>query len=408
MTNRSPLAPSHFPAMPPVAGVRLATGQTGIRYRGRDDLLVMAFDKGTTVAGLLTRSMVPGAPVQWTRERLKSGGARALVANAGNANVFTGPAGRKVVAATAAAAAKRLGCRANDVLVASTGVIGQLPRSEPIVGAVAVAAPSADVPWQAAAAAIATTDTFPKGATAEAKIDGVPVRINGIAKGSGMIAPDLATLLCFVATDAKLPAAVLRGLLRAANDEAFNCLTVDGDTSTSDTLLLFATGRATHRPVRNAGDPRLKDFRRALLAVLADLAMQVAKDGEGASKLIEIAVEGAANPAAARRIAQAIGNSPLVKTAVAGGDANWGRIVMAVGKAGQRINLDKLKVWLGDQLVAARGGVSPGYDEAKATAHFRGQTIAIRVDVGVGRGKARVVTCDLTHGYIDINAAYRT
>jgi glutamate N-acetyltransferase/amino-acid N-acetyltransferase len=294
------------------------------------------------------------------------------------------------------------------VLIASTGVIGQIPPLEPMLACLRGLDMNMAATWQAAATAIATTDTFPKGATAGAFIDGVPVRVNGIAKGSGMIAPDMATLLSFIATDAKLPAAVLRPLLREACEESFNRLSVDGDTSTSDTCLLFATGQAGHRPLRRPGDPRLKDFRRALKAVMKDLAEQVARDGEGASKLISISVTGALNAAAARKIAQSIGNSPLVKTAVAGGDANWGRVVMAIGKSGQKVNAEKLKVWIGDQLAAANGGLVPGYDEARATQHFQGRHVVLRVDAGVGRGAAEVITCDLTHGYVDINASYRS
>ncbi len=394
--------------MPPVAGVGLGTGRTGIRYRDRDDLLVMMLAPGTTAAGVLTRSTLPGWPIEWCRARLKRGLARVLVVNAGNANVFSGRAGKAFVIATAKAAGHRIGCSANDVLIASTGVIGQVPPLEPMLAALAGLKLDAAASWQAAAAAIATTDTFPKGATAGALIDGVSVRINGIAKGSGMIAPDMATLLAFLATDAKLPAAVLRALLREANELSFNRLSVDGDTSTSDTCLLFATGQARHRPLRRVADPRLTDFRRALIAVMKDLAEQVARDGEGATKLITVVVGGAANDAAARKIAQSIGNSPLVKTAVAGGDANWGRVIMAIGKSGQKVSVDKLKLWIGDQLVAANGGVRSGYDEARATEHFRGRHIVLRVEAGAGCGAAEVITCDLTHGYIDINASYRS
>jgi glutamate N-acetyltransferase / amino-acid N-acetyltransferase len=404
----SPLAPGAFPNMPALPGASLSVGRTGMRYRDRDDLLLMMFKPGATAAGVLTRSTLPGWPVHWCRARLKSGRARAVVVNAGNANVFSGRAGKAFVEATAKAAAGRVGCSANEVLIASTGIIGQVPPQEPMLACLAGLDLNAAASWQAAATAIATTDTFPKGATAGAAIDGVAVRVNGIAKGSGMIAPDMATLLAFLATDAKLPAAVLRLLLREANEASFSRISVDGDTSTSDTCLLVATGQAGHRPVRRAGDPRLKDFRRALNAVMKDLAEQVARDGEGASKLITITVAGAANDAAARKIAQSIGNSPLVKTAVAGGDANWGRVIMAIGKSGQKASAEKLKIWLGDQLVAANGGVRSGYDEARATEHFRGRHILLRVDAGVGRGSAEVITCDLTHGYIDINASYRS
>lgn len=405
----SPLAPEGFPDIPPVAGVRVAVGRSGVRYRDRDDLLLMAFAPGTTVAGLFTRSTMPGAPVEWSRAKVKRGKAAALVVNAGNANVFTGKAGVEAVKATARAAAAAVGGRADEVMLASTGVIGQVLDHAKIVACLRGLPPHL-MPggWHAAAAAIATTDTFPKGAVATARIDGTTVTIAGICKGSGMIAPDMATMLAFIATDARLPAPVLRSLLTAANAESFNCLTVDGDTSTSDTVLLFATGQAHHKPVVRAGDPRLKDFRRALVAVMADLAQQVARDGEGAQKLVTVSVTGATDARAARAIARTIAESPLVKTAVAGADANWGRIVMAVGRSGQKANRDKLVIRIGDQVVTKKGMIAPGYDEAAATAHFQGRDVRIAVDVGVGKGSARVWTCDLTHGYIDINASYRS
>lgn len=405
----SPLAPKVIPDLPPIAGVRLASFESAVRYRGRPDLLVMEFARGTKAAGLLTQSRMPGAPVDWCRKLLPRGSARALVVNAGNANVFTGKAGQVACQAIATAAAKAVGCRPNEVLLASTGVIGQLLPYEKIVAKVDRAGRAlAAAGWNAASAAILTTDTFAKRASVETEIGGAKVVINGIAKGSGMIAPDMATLLAFVATDAALPAAVLDRLLRAANETSFNCLTVDGDTSTSDTLLLFATGQAKHAAVRDAGDPKLRAFRKALAGLLAVLAEQVARDGEGAEKLVTIEVGGAASRRAARRIALAIANSPLVKTAIAGSDANWGRIAMAVGKAGEQADRDRLEIRIGGELVTAKGGIHPGYDESKATAHLRGREIAIAVDVGIGRGKARVWTCDLTHGYININADYRS
>lgn len=405
----SPLAPKVIPALPPIAGVKLANLESAVRYRGRPDLLVMEFARGTKIAGLLTRSRMPGAPIDWCRKHLARGSARALVVNAGNANVFTGKAGVAACQAIAAATAKTLGCRSNEVFLASTGVIGQILPYEKIVAKISGAGRVlAETGWDAASAAILTTDTFPKRATVTTEIGGTAVTLNGIAKGSGMIAPDMATLLAFVATDAALPAAVLDQLLREANETSFNCLTVDGDTSTSDTLLLFATGQAKHPAIREARDPKLKPFREALAALLADLAEQVARDGEGAEKLIMIEVSGAASRRAARRIALAIANSPLVKTAIAGADANWGRIAMAVGKAGERADRDRLEIRIGGELVTASGGIHPRYDESKTTAHLKGREIAIAVDVGIGRGKARVWTCDLTHGYIAINADYRS
>jgi len=406
---RSPLAPAEDATLPPVAGVRMAVTNTGTRYVGRPDLLLMEFAPGTAVAGLLTRNSMPGAPVDWCRKLLPRGRARALVVNAGNSNVFTGKAGVRAVNATAKAAARLIGAKAGDVMLASTGVIGQILPHEKIIDALGVL-PGILVAdgWSDASAAILTTDTFPKRVSARAKIDGVPVTINGICKGSGMIAPDMATMLCFIVTDAKLPATVLRALLVEGNGQSFNCLTVDSDTSTSDTVLLFATGQAEHKAVRAAGDARLKGFRAALFGVMAQLAELVARDGEGASKLVTVDVAGAASDVAARRIALAIANSPLVKTAIAGQDANWGRIVMAVGKSGEKANRDRLKIRIGGQLVTAKGMVHPQYDEARATLHLKGREVALAVDVGVGRGRARVWTCDLTHGYIDINADYRS
>ena len=405
----SPLAPKTMASLPPLAGVRLAVGNSGTRYQGRPDLVLMALARGTAVAGLLTRSSMPGAPVDWCRRILPRGKAAGLVVNAGNANVFTGKAGVQAVNAIAAAAAKGLGCKPREVMLASTGVIGQILPHDKIAAALAplFGAVAADG-WLQAARAISTTDTFPKLATATAEIAGVPVRVNGIAKGSGMIAPDMATMLAFLATDARLPAAVLQKLLADGNGQSFNCLTVDSDTSTSDTLLCFATGQAQHQRIEDARAPALKDFRRALFQVMADLAEQIARDGEGASKLVTVKVSGAANAKAARVIALAIANSPLVKTAIAGEDANWGRIVMAIGKSGARADRDKLALSIGGQLVTAKGMIHPAYDEALATRHLKGREIDIAVDVGIGRGEAKVWTCDLTHGYIDINADYRS
>jgi len=314
------------------------------------------------------------------------------------------------VAATAAAAARLLGCRGDRVLIASTGVIGEPLAVERLVGALPrLYARLAAGGWKRAAQAITTTDTYPKGAAARAAIDGREVAIAGIAKGSGMIAPDMATMLAFVFTDARLPSGVLRPLLRRAAERSFNMITVDGDTSTSDTALLFATGRGPrHRPVTSAGEPRLKGFRAALEAVMVDLAQQVVRDGEGASRFVSVTVSGAESRRAARRIAMTIANSPLVKTAIAGADPNWGRIVMAVGRAGEKADRDRLSIRIGEELVAEAGVVHPDYVEARAARHMAGREIALAVDVGVGRGRATVWTCDLTHGYIDINADYRT
>lgn len=405
----SPLAPTSYATLPPIRGARLAAGHSGIRYKDRDDVLVMAFDPGTTVAGLLTQSSMPGAPVDWCRDKLPAGKARALVVNAGIANVFTGKAGIAACKVTAAAAAKMLGCKPDDIMLASTGVIGQILPGEKLAACVTgLGASLAPDLWRRAAETIKTTDTFPKLATATAKIDGKTVTINGICKGSGMIAPAMATMLAFIVTDAALPASVLRALLKATNDTSFNCLTVDGDTSTSDTLLCFATGAAGNKPVSRATDPRLAGFKRALDQVAADLAQQIARDGEGAQKLVTINVTGAANDPAARRIALAVANSPLVKTAIAGADANWGRIIMAVGKSGEKADRDKLVIALGGRKVTRKGMVRPDHDEAAATEHFKSRDVRIDLDVGVGGGRAKVWTCDLTHGYIDINADYRS
>ena len=404
----SPLA-LPLPELPPVAGVECASHAAGIRYKTRDDLTVFRFAPGTTVAGVFTRNQCPGAPVDWCRAALKGGKAQALVVNAGNANVFTGRAGRETCEQTAAAMAKLVGCKPKEVFIASTGVIGERLPTERLVDALpaALGKLSADS-WQSAAKSIMTTDTFPKGATRTARIGDATVTICGIAKGSGMIAPDMATMLSFVATDAKIPAAALQKLLSKGTQKSFNCVTVDSDTSTSDTLMLFATGQVKHPRVPVEGGAILKDFARALGEVLHELALMVARDGEGAQKLITVDVTGAVSARSAYRIAMAIANSPLVKTAIAGEDANWGRIVMAVGKAGEPADRDRLSVAVGGTWMARDGGVVPDYDETPVVAHMKGREVEITVDIGLGTGKARVWTCDLTHGYIDINGSYRS
>ncbi len=401
----SPLAPTSTPAMPEIAGVALATAATGIRYKNRMDVLLATLADGTTVAGCLTKSKSPSAPVDWCAKNLKAGKARALVVNAGKANAFTGKKGVATVKAVAAATAKKLGCKQAEIFQASTGVIGEPLNPAPIVNAmatlVAEAKPNA---WDMAANAIMTTDTFAKMATAQIKIGGKTVSINGIAKGSGMIAPDMATMLVFIFTDAKITAKILQKSLTAAVNPSFNCITVDGDTSTSDTVLLFATGKSA--AVKSP--PERKQFSKALDAVCLDLALQVARDGEGAEKLIEIKITGAENDAAAHKIGMTIANSPLVKTAIAGEDANWGRIVMAIGKSGEKAIRDKLKIKIGGVLVAAKGMKNPTYQEADIMPHMKGRTIKIEADIGVSKGKATVWTCDLTHRYIDINGSYRS
>jgi glutamate N-acetyltransferase/amino-acid N-acetyltransferase len=406
----SPLAPKNFADLPPLAGVRLASGKAGIRYKNRTDVLLAVFASGTQVAGVFTKSKTASAPVDWCKTCLKAGSARALVVNSGNANAFTGRLGMEGARAVAQSAAASVGCRASEVFLASTGVIGESLPAEKIVKLLgALAQDMSSGGWRAAAEAILTTDTFPKLATATASIDGKKVTINGIAKGSGMIAPDMATMLAFVVTDANLPAPVLQELLDAGVMPSFNSITVDSDTSTSDTLLLFATGKgASHPAITKANDKRLVNFRARLDGVLLDLALQVVRDGEGAQKLIRIDVTGAENDAAAKRIALSIANSPLVKTAIAGSDANWGRVVMAVGKAGEKADRDTLAIRFGNQLVAEKGDRAAKYDEAAATRAVSGREVEIAVDLALGKGRAHVWTCDLTHGYIDINGSYRS
>jgi len=405
----SPFAPKRFPTLPQIDGLRFATAACGIKYKGRPDLCLMVMEPGGSLAGVLTRSKTASAPVEWCRAQLPQGRARAIIVNSGNANAFTGKTGETSLRRIVDTVAASLGCRAQDVLAASTGVIGQpLPTERILKSAKGLAGKLKPGGWKAASQAIMTTDTFPKAAARQTEIGGKPVAIAGIAKGSGMIAPDLGTMLAFVFTDARLPAKLLQSLLRQAADRTFNCITVDGDTSTSDTLLLGATGKASHPRISEARDPRLAAFRGALEDVLRDLAQQVVRDGEGASKFITITVRGAASQTAARRIGLAIGNSPLVKTAIAGEDANWGRIVMAVGKSGEKADRDKLSIAIGGIEVAANGEVVPGYDETPVAAHMKGSAIDIDVHVGVGRAKATIWTCDLTHGYISINADYRS
>jgi glutamate N-acetyltransferase/amino-acid N-acetyltransferase len=409
MTAISPLAPERFPELAPIAGVRLAAYTCGIRYTGRDDLMLAELAPGSTIAGVFTQSQTAGPPVLWCRDCLLGGSVRGIVVNSGNSNVFTGRAGREVVERTATTAARLLGCDPKEIFISSTGVIGEPPPGEKIVNALPKIAQrlSANA-WESAARAILTTDTFPKGATATATIDGVEVRLNGFAKGSGMIAPDMATMLVYIFTDAALPVTVLQPLLAAAADRSFNCMTVDGDTSTSDTVLLCATLQAPHPPVASPADRRLDGFRRALDAVMIDLAQQIARDGEGATKFVTLEVTGAATDRAARRIALSIANSPLVKTALSAGDPNWGRIVMAVGKAGEKIDPERLTISIGGIPITANGGPVPDYDEAPVAGYLRRREITIAVDIGIGQGKATVWTCDLTHGYIDINASYRS
>jgi glutamate N-acetyltransferase/amino-acid N-acetyltransferase len=408
----SPLAPKKYPDMPVIEGVRMATAEAGIKYRGRTDVLAMVFDEGTKVAGVFTRSKCPSAPVDFCRQNLAGGKARLLVVNSGNANAFTGRRGRESTAMTGKAGAAAAGCSADEVFLASTGVIGEpldaSRFSHLLSGMVKEARPDL---WREAASAIMTTDTYPKVTTVTVKLGEADVTINGIAKGAGMIAPDMATMLSFVATDAPIAAPVLQALLSGGVGKTFNAITVDSDTSTSDTLLLFATGAAEKRGaprIDTLKDPRLSAFKRGLGKVLKSLALQVVRDGEGARKQVEVTVTGARSARSARKIALSIANSPLVKTAVAGEDANWGRVVMAVGKAGEPADRDRLSIWFGDNRLAFEGERDPGYSEEATSAYMKREDILIRADIGIGRGKATVWTCDLTKEYVAINGDYRS
>ena len=403
----SPLAPAAFPAVPAIAGVRLAVAAAGIRYQGRDDLMLAELSPGSTVAGVFTRSLCTAAPVDWCKHALAASGGRgrAVIVNSGNANAFTGAAGYAATEHTAESVAAALGAQPHEVLVASTGVIGENLPTDRIDAAIpalvaGLAAPD-DKAWEAAATAMGTTDTFAKGAWAP--VTGTDAHVAGIAKGSGMIAPDMATMLAFVFTDLAVEPHCAHECLAASAKKSFNRITVDSDTSTSDTVLLAATGASGHR-----ADQHMAGFREALDAVMLDLAHQIVRDGEGATKFVAVTVTGAADDPAAQVIARSVADSPLVKTALAASDANWGRIVAAVGKAGQRADRDRLSIWIGDEQCADRGVPRPGYSEQRATEHLLGDSINLRIDVGVGSGQSTVWTCDLTHGYIDINAGYRT
>ncbi|NLS17105.1 bifunctional glutamate N-acetyltransferase/amino-acid acetyltransferase ArgJ [Rhizobium sp. P40RR-XXII] len=408
----SPLAPKAFTAMPALRGVRMTTASAGIKYKNRTDVLLMVFDKPAAVAGVFTRSKCPSAPVDFCRQNLAHGSARAVVVNSGNANAFTGLKGRQATELTAKSAAAAVGCGENEVYLASTGVIGEPLDATKFAGVLDTMAKDAVSDfWFEAAKAIMTTDTYPKVATRTAEIGGVKVTINGIAKGAGMIAPDMATMLSFVATDADISSAALQTLLSDGVGPSFNSMTVDSDTSTSDTLMLFATGAAAadgQPHIDRADDPKLSAFRAALNELLKDLAIQVVRDGEGATKMLEITVTGAENDAAAKRIALSIANSPLVKTAAAGEDANWGRVVMAVGKAGEMADRDKLAIWFGDVRVAVNGERDASYSEEAASNVMKQQDIPVKVDLGLGNGRATVWTCDLTKEYVAINGDYRS
>ena len=406
----SPLAPKRFPRMAEIPGVDLAAQAAGIRYSGRPDVLLVRLAKDTAAAGVFTKSKTASAPVLWCRDHIRAGKARGLVVNSGNANAFSGHEGEHAVRMTTRAAAGALGCPVGQVFAASTGVIGEPLPWQKFVGVMDfLGAKVAPGGWKKAAQAIRTTDTYPKGAARAATIGGVAVTINGIAKGSGMIAPDMGTMLAFIFTDAKIPASVLQSLVRTGANKSFNAITVDSDTSTSDTVLVFATGKgARHKQVASIGDAHLKDFKFKFSEVLLSLAHQIVRDGEGASKFLTVNVTGAESAKAAKAVGFSIANSPLVKTMVAGADPNWGRIVMAVGKAGEKADRDRIGIAIGDFPVAKKGLVAADYNEAQVAAYMTGDEVSITVDVGIGRGKFTVWTCDLTHDYIRINADYRS
>jgi glutamate N-acetyltransferase/amino-acid N-acetyltransferase len=401
----SPLAPARFPDMPPVPGVRLATAAAGVRYTGRDDVMLAVLDPGTSVAGVFTRSTTRSAPVLDCQAKIGGdpGTGAAILVNAGNANAFTGRRGDDSVAALTRAVAEAVGLPETRVFTASTGVIGEpLPHDRIVAVLERLTGALAPDAWPAAANAIRTTDTFAKGATRRVDIGGRTITLNGIAKGSGMIAPDMATMLVYIFTDARIAQPRLQDMLARLNDLTFNAITVDSDTSTSDSLMLCATGASGVDADENPA------FEAALHDLMRDLANQVVRDGEGATKFVEIHVSGAASEADAHVHAMAIANSPLVKTAIAGEDPNWGRVVMAIGKSGAHADRDRLSIRFGDHLVAENGWVSPAYDEATAAAYMKGQELRIAVDLGLGTGARTVWTCDLTHGYIEINADYRS
>lgn len=412
ITTRSPFAPQSLVRLEPMEGVAFATAEAGIRYAGRTDLMVAVLAEGTSVAGVLTQSKTASAPVLACRKHLKKGTARLLVVNSGNANAFTGKRGHEAVDLTVTQGAEAADCARHDVFVASTGVIGEPLEAEKFAhllgGLVKSAVPDG---FEAAARAIMTTDTYPKVATRTAAIGDVEVTISGFCKGAGMIAPDMATMLCFIFTDADIAPGPLQALLSEHVETTFNSMTVDGDTSTSDTCLVFATGTARARGqerVTKTGSKKLRAFSEALHDLMRDLAIQVAKDGEGLSKFVTFVVEGAESEGAARRIALSCANSPILKTAIAGEDPNWGRVVMAVGKSGEAADRDKLSIWFGPHCVAREGERAAEYVEATAAAYMKGREIVIRIDVGVGEAQAHVWTCDLTHDYVSINADYRS
>ena len=410
MTDRSPLAPAAFPALPEIAGVTRRIARAHYKNWDRCDLTYVELTPGTVVAGVTTQNVCCSTEVEMCREGIAHGRARALIVNAGNSNAFTGYRGREAVEQIVDQVAAHLACDPREVFVCSTGVIGvPLPKDKARAGVAKVIGfdtPSAS--WEETAQTITTTDTFPKGAAASAVVGGTTVQVAGIVKGSGMIAPDMATMLGYIFTDAAVAPDLLQAMLSEATAGSFNAITVDSDTSTSDTVLLFATGLAGNPVLTTRDDPGADALYAAIRSVALDLAQLVVRDGEGASKFIEIAVTGAVSDASAKRVALSIANSPLVKTAIAGEDANWGRVVMAVGKAGEAADRDRLAIRFGDHWVAKDGLPVDGYDEGPVAAHLKGQDIRVGADLGLGDGRATVWTCDLTHGYISINADYRS
>ena len=416
--EKSPLAPEKMPDLLPVKGFRLAVAESGIKYQDRPDLMLLLADQPAVIAGVLTTSRTASAPVDWCRKVLEGGTARAVFVNAGNANAFTGQAGVDTVEKTALALADSIRASDGEVLLASTGVIGEpldaglmirhLPAMQQSMNEAASSHQDLGQDWEQAAEAIRTTDTFAKATSRRLTLNGVEVTITGIAKGSGMIAPDMATMLSFIATDAAIAPAVLQAMTRRIADRSFNAITVDSDTSTSDTVLVLASGMAGNAEISDPASRDAEDFAAALHDLMVELAQLIVRDGEGATKFITITVAGAEDDQAARRMGLAIANSPLVKTAIAGEDANWGRIVMAVGKSGEKADRDQLSIAMGGVVIARDGQRVADYDETPVAEHMKGQEITIAVNAGVGDGAAVVWTCDLTHGYISINADYRS
>ena len=416
--EKSPLAPEKMPDLLPVKGFRLAVAESGIKYQDRPDLMLLVADQPAVIAGVLTTSRTASAPVDWCRKVLEGGTARAVFVNAGNANAFTGQAGVDTVEETALAVADSIRASDDEVLLASTGVIGEpldaglmirhLPAMQQSMNEAASSHQDLGQDWEQAAEAIRTTDTFAKATSRRLTLNGVEVTITGIAKGSGMIAPDMATMLSFIATDAAIAPAVLQAMTRRIADRSFNAITVDSDTSTSDTVLVLASGMAGNAEISDPASRDAEDFAAALHDLMVELAQLIVRDGEGATKFITITVAGAEDDQAARRMGLAIANSPLVKTAIAGEDANWGRIVMAVGKSGEKADRDRLSIAMGGVVIARDGQRVADYDETPVAEHMKGQEITIAVNAGVGDGAAVVWTCDLTHGYISINADYRS